>query len=72
MVETVAQQMEAGGLGAMIGGPFGFIPYKVYAVQAGRQHHGVDLPVIDPGADLLVLRLAPQVLDPFGHRHEWL
>jgi hypothetical protein len=37
MVKTVAQRMEANGLGAMVGGPFGFIPYKVYAVQAGRQ-----------------------------------
>lgn len=37
MVETVARRMEADGLRAMIGGPFGFIPYKVYAVQAGRQ-----------------------------------
>lgn len=37
MVRTVAAQMQAGGLGAMVSGPLQGIPYKIYAVQAGRQ-----------------------------------
>jgi hypothetical protein len=37
MVETVAQRMQADGLRAMVNGPLGGVPYKVYAVQAGRQ-----------------------------------
>ena len=38
MVRTAAAQMQVGGLGAMLRGPLHGIPYKIYAVQAGRQH----------------------------------
>jgi membrane protein YqaA with SNARE-associated domain len=35
MVQTVADQMRASGLWALVAGPLGGIPYKIYAVQAG-------------------------------------
>lgn len=38
MVRTVAAQMQARGLRAMVSGPLQGIPYKIYAVQAGRHH----------------------------------
>jgi membrane protein YqaA with SNARE-associated domain len=37
MVETVALRMQTDGLVGMVDGPVQGIPYKVYAVQAGRQ-----------------------------------
>ena len=38
MVRTVAEQTQGSGLVAMLSAPLRGIPYKIYAVQAGRQH----------------------------------
>jgi len=38
MVRTVAEQMRASGLAAMISAPLQAVPYKIYAAQAGQQH----------------------------------
>ncbi len=38
MVRSVGEQLQAGGLIAMVIGPLQAIPYKIYAVQAGQQH----------------------------------
>jgi membrane protein YqaA with SNARE-associated domain len=37
MVANVGEVLRTSGLGALLGGPFGGIPYKVYAAQAGFQ-----------------------------------
>lgn len=38
MLDSVAQQVRASGLSAVFWGPSLGIPYKIYAVEAGRQH----------------------------------
>lgn len=43
MVQAVAQQLDTGSLWALVAGPLGGIPYKIYAVQAGAQHLSLPL-----------------------------
>jgi membrane protein YqaA with SNARE-associated domain len=43
MVQAVAEQIGASGLWALVSGPLGGVPYKIYAVQAGTQHLSLPL-----------------------------
>jgi membrane protein YqaA with SNARE-associated domain len=43
MVQSVAVQFDEGGLWALVAGPLGGIPYKVYAVEAGARRLSLPL-----------------------------
>jgi membrane protein YqaA with SNARE-associated domain len=73
MCDEVAEQLQQHGLAALFLGPFGGIPYKIYAVQAGAAHISfplflaVSVPArlvrfaLITGATILICRMAPSV-----------